>query len=174
MRRLNCLPVWVALACAVPVAHAQSEVYKCLDSAGRPRYTNVKKDALARNCRRVTREISVVPTSAIPSVPAPSRTASRSGSPAPNAVSTSASSFPRVDPATQKARDQERKQILLDEMRKEEAALADAKAKYVAEQSRTPDGTGGASVDRLLAQREAVERHERNIASIQREIASLK
>lgn len=172
MRRLNCLPVWVALVCAAPFAHAQNEVYKCLDGAGRPRYTNVKKEATARNCRRVTREISVVPTSAIPAAPAGAP--SRKSTAAPAAANTSASSFPRVDPSTQKARDQERKQILLDEMRKEERALADAKEKFVTEQARTPDGTGGASVDRLLAQREAVERHERNIASIKREIGDTK
>lgn len=164
-----------ALLLCGSAAYAQNEVYRCVDAAGHPRYTNIKKDAQARNCKRVTREVSVVPTSAIPALPASSKAAAPAGkdSPKPSAASASAANFPRVDTKTQKSRDQERKQILQDELAGEEKSLADARTRLAEAQARAPDGSG-ASIDRLLTYREAVERHERNIGALKRELADLK
>lgn len=180
MRRLPYPLVLVALTqFATPpfasAAYAQNEVYKCVDAAGRPRYTNIRKDALARSCKRVTREVSVVPTSAIPALPASPNSAASAGknSPKPGAADAAAASFPRVDTKTQKSRDQERRQILQDELAGEEKSLTAARTRLADAQTRTPDGSG-ASIDRLLTYREAVERHERNIGALKRELADLK
>jgi len=180
MRRLPYPLALVALMQFAPplfvsAAYAQNEVYKCVDAAGRPRYTNIRKDALARNCKRVTREVSVVPTSAIPALPAPSKAAASAGqnSPKQSAANAAAANFPRVDAKTQTSRDRERRQILQDELAGEEKSLADARTRLAEAQTRAPDGSG-ASIDRLLTYREAVERHERNIGALKRELADLK
>jgi hypothetical protein len=78
------------------------------------------------------------------------------------------SSFPRVDANTQKARDDSRRKILEDELATEQRSLLDARTK-LAEPS---TAAAGDAVRKPLV--DSVERHERNVAALQREIANLK
>lgn len=180
MRRMRYARVWIVtlLGAASTAAAAPDEVYRCVDASGHARYTNIKKEAQARSCRRVTREVSVVPTAAIPALSPPASagaanpaTANAAGA---DPANTTAAKFPRVDAQTQKSRDLGRKRILQEELADEERSLAAARARFADAQARAPDGTGGTSVDRLLALREAVERHERNISALKRELGETK
>jgi hypothetical protein len=159
-----------ACALAAPLAlHAQ--VWKCNEPDGRAHYTNIKKDTEGRSCQLVTKEVSVIPAAANPPVAttaAPTRTASAQ-------IATPAS-FPRVDRDTQKSRDDSRRRILEDELSTEEKSLQDAKAKLTEQEGvRLADERNYQKVlERLKPYQETVERHERNVAALRKEIGNLK
>ena len=84
--------------------------------------------------------------------------------------------FPRVDKDTQKSRDDGRRRILEDELTTEEKGLSDAKSK-LAEQEGVRNGDEKnyqRVLDRLKPYQEAVERHERNVSALKRELAALR
>ena len=158
---------FASCALAAQLAFGQSsDIYKCVDEAGHSHYTNVKKDAQGRSCTLVTREVSVIPSGGSPSV------ASR-GSPGAQAA---AANFPRVDKDTQKARDDSRRKILEDELSTEEKSLARARQDLSEQESvRTGDEKNYQKVvDRLQPYKDTVERHERNVSALRKELANLK
>jgi len=163
--------VWLAcaaLAAASLGTHAQAQaqgqgtVWKCVEADGRAHYTNIKKETEGKQCTVVTKEVSVVSPP-----PPPSRSA---------AAEKAGSGFPKVDRDTQKARDESRRRILEDELTTEEKGLIDAKAKLAAQEAvRYGDEKNYQRVlDRLKPYQDAVERHERNIAALRKELAGLR
>lgn len=153
--------IWVApLTCAF-ASPAWGDTFKCIDANGRATYTNIKEETKDKNCTVVMREISVVP--AIP----PARPAKAGPTP---------KDFPKVDSATQKARDDGRRRILEDELSNEEKALAKAKAELTHQESiRTGDERNYQRVlDRLQKYKDEIERHEKNVAALKKELGSLK
>jgi len=156
--------VWLACAAlaAASGAQAQGTVWKCVEADGRAHYTNIKKETDGKQCTVVTKEVSVVSPP-----PPPAR---------PPGAERSPSSFPKVDKDTQKARDEGRRRILQDELSAEEKGLIDAKARLAAEEAvRYGDEKNYQRVlDRLKPYQDAVERHERNIAALKKELAGLR
>lgn len=147
-------------------AYAQQQgtgtVWRCTEQDNRAHYTNIKKETEGKQCIVVTREVSVV------SGPPPQQRSAAATPTPPN--------FPRVDKDTQKSRDDGRRRILEDELTTEQKGLSDAKAK-LAEQ----EGVRNAEeknyqrvLDRLKPYQDAVERHERNVSALQRELAALR
>jgi len=138
-------------------------VWRCVEQDGKPHYTNIKKETEGKQCTVVTREVSVV--SAPP--PPPQRRAAATPTP---------SDFPRVDRDTQRARDDGRRKILEDELYTEEKGLSDAKAKLAEQESiRNGDERNYQRVlERLKPYQDAVDRAERNVAALKRELASLR
>jgi len=149
-------PLWYALA-----APAWADTFKCMDANGRATYTNMKEETKGKNCTVVMREISVVP--AVPAARAGAATPSPAG-------------FPKVDPSTQRTRDDARRRILEEELSGEEKALAQAKAELTQQESiRTGDERNYQRVlDRLQKYKDAVERHEKNVAALKRELNNVK
>lgn len=91
--------------------------------------------------------------------------------------------FPRVDEATQKRRDDQRRRILEDELASEQSALEAAREKLKLAQDtpmvyRTPGGQTLRNVaqyeENVRLAREAVKTHEDNIKALQAELANLK
>lgn len=81
-----------------------------------------------------------------------------------HAADNSPKPFPAIDPATQKARDDERKTILQDEMRDEVLKLNKDKSDLAAAQNaKRPAGE-------ITALAESVHRHEANVAALNREL----
>jgi hypothetical protein len=150
----------VILALALP-APTWGDTFKCLDANGRATYTNLKDETKGKNCTVVMREISVVP--AIPA----SRAATATPSPA---------GFPKVDPATQKSRDGARRRILEEELGGEEKALAQAKAELTEQEGiRTGDEKNYQRVlDRLQKYKDDVERHQKNVEALKKELSNAK
>jgi len=146
------------LACMLAAAPALGDTFKCLDANGRATYTNVKEEAKGKNCTVVMREISVVPAAP------PTRAAAASPSPA---------GFPKVDPATQKSRDGARRRILEDELAGEEKALTQAKAELL-EQEGMRSGVEIRNyqlvLDRLQKYKDEVQRHEKNVEALKKEL----
>src|SRR5262245_25334665 len=136
-------------------------VWRCVEQDGRAHYTNIKKETDGKQCTVVTREVSVV------TAPAPQQRAAATRTP---------TDFPKVDRDTQRSRDDGRRKILEDELNTEEKGLSDAKAKLAEQESiRNGDEKNYQRVlDRLKPYQDAVDRAERNVAALKRELSSLK
>jgi len=136
-------------------------VWRCTEQDGRAHYTNIKKETEGKQCTVVTKEVSVV------SGP-PVRERSAATPTPPN--------FPRVDKDTQRSRDDGRRRILEDELTTEERSLNDAKSKLAEQESvRHGDEKNYQRVlDRLRPYQDAVDRAERNVAALKREISTLR
>ncbi len=102
------------LVCTRVLAQSESqEVYLCVDDKGHREYKNTGN---VKGCKRV--ELPGLTT-----VPPPAPVVVKRA-PASSGKTSSPPEFPRVDESTQKARDNDRKQILLDELKGEEQKLA--------------------------------------------------
>src|SRR5581483_11089914 len=108
MNTRNKLISMAILVSASGLAQAQGEIYRCPDSAGRPTYTNVKRDTVGKNCTMVTREVSVVPATPVarPSI------------------------IPAKATGALLSRDKSRRKILENELESEQRLLADARSKF--------------------------------------------
>jgi hypothetical protein len=151
-------------ACAHGGAQAQTVVYKCVDDSGRVEFTDTSK----RGCKALDLPGFVA------AAPARKATGTRQGGPALSAASPS--NFPRVDSAQQKARDDDRREILNDELRNEEKKLADLKREF---NNGEPERVGGEKnyakyLARVAQMREDISRSERNVEALRREIGNLK
>jgi hypothetical protein len=165
------LPAGISLALALAVpASAQSVVYRCVDKEGRVLYT----DTNAGNCKVVDAIVSGAISS-----PAPTRAPAvgmRQGASRPAAAATSPAAFPRVDNATQRARDDDRRAILDEELRAEEKKLADLKLVF---NNGEPERQGNERnyakyQERVARMRDDIGRAEKNIEALKREIANIR
>src|SRR5574343_1692553 len=138
-------------------ASAQT-IYKCVDSAGGTLISNSRVD---KNCKAIV-------TGAENAMPAPPQPAARALRPPGAAANPTPAGFPKVEEGAQKARDNDRRHILEQEMAGEQRSLDQAK-KDLADQQAV--GTVG---DRLAPYRDRVAQHERNIQAIQKELGNLR
>jgi hypothetical protein len=136
----------VGLLLAAQVALA--DIYKCVDGSGHATYSNVQ----ARGCSRIV-------ASPRETAPAPARQV------VPGAKPGTPADFPRVDPATQRVRDDERRRILDSELASEDKALAEAKRQFAEVQAAGANPTQA---------RDRVALHERNLQALRKEIGNLK
>lgn len=94
-----------------------------------------------------------------------------------SASTPSPAGFPRVDPGTQRGRDDVRKKVLGDELATEEKLLAEARRAY-ADGAPVPLPEEKADAEkyrvRLGKLRQAVNVHERNVEALKKEIATVK
>lgn len=145
--------------------HAQSEVFLCVDQNGVKEYKNTGD---TKGCKRVSLPPLTVTSSSKPS-------GERSTASSKPAASTP-SDFPKVDNGTQKARDNDRRQILQDEMKNEQERLANLKKEY---NDGTPDRQGNERnyakyQERVASMKEDIARSEKNIDALNRELSNLK
>lgn len=152
------------LVLAGGAVHAQGAIYKCVDAQGRVEFTDVNK----QGCKALDLPGSIA---------APARRAgagSRQGS--ASAPATSPANFPRVDTSVQKARDDDRRAILNDELRAEEKKLADLKATF---NGGEPERQGNEKnyakyQERVASMKDDIGRTERNIDALRREISNIR
>ncbi|MBI4985879.1 MAG: DUF4124 domain-containing protein [Rhodocyclales bacterium] len=157
--KLRLLPAFMLLSAAVEA----DTLYKCTDEAGQVLYTNQKN--AAKNCTVLSRD---QPISTFAPPPKPQR--------ATNAE------FPRVNSDQQKARDNDRRAILEQELATEQKQADDAKRTLADQEARVEPnernvggGINGAKVqERLKPYRDSVQLHERNIESLRKEISNLR
>ena len=164
---MNCRIACSGMAATLTLAFAApalGDMFKCVQANHPTYYTNNKEDTKGKNCTLVTREISVISSGQI--TPAP-RAAAANPSPA---------GFPKVDPATQKNRDGARRRILEEELGGEEKALAQAKAELTEQEGiRTGDERNYQKVlDRLQKYKDEVERHQKNVEALTKELSNTK
>lgn len=145
-------------------ATAQSEVYLCVDEHGKKEYKNT---GATKGCKKVDLPgITMIPAP-------PKKTVAQTASVKP---ASSPSDFPKVDSETQKGRDNDRRQILLDEMKSEEQKLANLKKEYNnGEPDRRGDERNYAKYqERVAVMKDDISRTEKNIEALKREIGNLK
>jgi multidrug resistance efflux pump len=145
-----------------------ADIYKYVDESGNVTFTNTPIKGAVRIMaepnapRRNTEGNSTSNT-----------TANRS----PRVAAPSPVNFPRVDAATQKSRDSNRKQILADELANEQAMLANAqKALREADANRSADEKNNPKLylERIGRLRETIVMHEKNLAALQAEISRVR
>ncbi len=143
----------LCLAAALP---AKADIYKCLAADGRVTYSNVPD----KNCKRMNLE-------PLPTIPAPPKAAARAPTPA---------GFPKVEEGAQKARDSDRRRILEGELTTEQKNLEQARKELATqEEVRYGDERNYQKVlDRLQPFKDKVALHERNVESIESELARLR
>ncbi len=149
-----------ALMTATP---AWSQIYRCVDADGHVTYSNV---AASKNCKRMQLE----PMS---TTPAPARSTGRTPGAAANPTPVD---FPKVSGDAQKARDNDRRTILEQELAAEQKSLEQAKQE-LAEQEAVRFGNEKnyqRVLDRLQPYKDKVAQHERNIEAINKELSKLK
>jgi hypothetical protein len=165
-RMTRALPLLALAAAALHgAAHAQTVVYKCVDQNGRVEFTDTSKPG----CK-------VLDLPGFIAGPAPRGrppVTRQGGVPAP---AVSPANFPRVDSSQQRARDDDRRAILNDELRNEEKKLADLKRDFHnGEPERQGNERNYAKYQERVAQmRDNIGRSERNIEALKREIANIR
>lgn len=148
-----------------PGARADSTVYKCVDKSGHVEFTDVNKSGC-----KVLDLPGYMPAPRAPTPPVTMQGAGRpSAAPGP-------AGFPRVDSATQHARDDERREILNDELQAEQQKLASLKRDFNnGEPERQGNEKNYAKYQERVAQmRDDISRSEKNIEALQREIANIR
>lgn len=142
-----------------------SPIYLCVDGQGRKELTDTNK----RGCK---------PLDLPDHIPAPPR--AQEGAPArartQAAPTPTPADFPRVDTSVQRARDDDRRGILNEELRLEAQKLAELQAEY---KNGEPDRLGNERnyakyQERVANLRDAIGRTERNIEALKREISTIK
>ncbi len=149
------LPLTAVLALACGGARAD-DMYKCVDDRGNTTFTNTGS---TRGCTKLNVDPVVIPKLVTPT----------------QRQQASSPSFPKVDPATQKVRDNDRRRILEDELRDKEAQLADLKREY---NNGEPERQGNERnyqryLDRTERLKSDIARAESDIASIRNEIGKV-
>ncbi|SFV10770.1 DUF4124 domain-containing protein [Pseudoduganella namucuonensis] len=150
------------------MATAQAQqIYLCVDAGGHKELTDTRKHA---GCKPLD-----IP-GAIPA-PAPRRVegAQRPRAPAPAPAATPGD-FPRVDSGEQKARDNDRRQILQDELSGEQARLTELKREFNGgEPERRGDERNYAKYQERVANlKDSISRSEKNVEALKREIANIR
>lgn len=144
---------------------AADVIYHCVDERGHRSFSNIPPIP-SKNLKCTSMNMGGA------SAPAPSPKAA----PKPAALPATPAGFPKVEENVQKARDNDRRRILENELEAERNNLAQAK-KALAEQAavrpgderNTPRGP-----ERLQTYKDKVDLHERNIEAIQKEIGNLR
>jgi hypothetical protein len=153
----------VFLFTVVGIAHAEGEIYKCVNPNGVVEYKN---NGPTKDCKKLELQgISVIPAPPAVKKSGGVQTASLKSSSSP-------ADFPRIDSGTQKARDNDRRQILLDEMKSEQDKLASLKKDY---NNGEPERQGNESnyakyQERVTAMKDDISRTEKNIEALEREL----
>lgn len=145
--------------------YAQNEVYVCTNEQGLKEYKNT---GITKGCKRVDLQ-------GVTMIPSPYKKAVAQTASAKPSVATPPE-FPRVDSTTQKARDNDRLQILTEEMKTEEKKLAELKKEY---NNGEPERQGNERnyakyQERVAGMKEDLNRTEKNIEALKREIGNLK
>lgn len=173
MRLTSCflLRLLLLAGLAAHEARADSIIYKCVAQDGRVEFTDINKPG----CKVLDLPGYVASTPQPVPRPAPAVTM-RQGAGRPPASAPNPAGFPRVDTATQKARDDDRRAILEDELRAEERKLADLKRDYNnGEPERQGNEKNYAKYQERVAQmRDNIGRSEKNVEALKREIANIK
>ncbi len=137
--------------CALP---AEAEIYKFVDDEGNVTYTNIPRPG--------AKKLELDP-SPLPQPPKETRPVKR---PRPGMSAPEPAYFPKVDPATQRRRDDMRRQLLMQELASESRNL-EAARRALAQAARQP----GADLNKLS---DAVRLHERNIEMLNKELSLIR
>lgn len=154
--------VWMLWA--MGAANAQERIYRCGNE-----YTNQVSEARAKDCKLISGgSVTIVQGTK------PAGAASNTGKSGSTAISPS--NAPKVDSASQKARDADARLILESELKKAQSRQAELLKEY---NNGEPEKLGPETrnnqkyLDRVASLKDAIARNEEDMASIQRELNRL-
>ena len=150
----------LALAAGAALAQQEITIWSCKDKEGRTTVTNQKEDTVGKSCRVVQQtRVQVVPAVTPNAKPA----------------AKSPTTFPKEDANQRAAAKSRQRDILERELAQEQKLLDQARKDLAAQEAvRYGDERNYARVlERLQPYKDTVERHEKNVESLQREIANL-
>jgi Domain of unknown function (DUF4124) len=154
--------VCLALAGLVGTGLAHAEIYKYIDENGQVTFTDMPRKGVKAN------QVYNMPAG-------PSRLGTEgSKSSIKKNVSYRPADFPRIDPATQRKRDDIRHQVLEEELSNERQNLEESQ-RQLSLGARTMAGeraTDDSYLSRVKRLKDTVEQHQSNIAAIQKELAT--
>jgi hypothetical protein len=172
---IGCAAFAASMALTMFVAsEASAQVYRCQSDNGVPVYQGTPN---GRNCQAIDLQpLTTIPSPKLPSSarsPAAGGGAAGAGAAASRGAS---ENFPRVDASVQRSRDSDRRRILEDELKKEEERLGELKSVY---KDGEPDRLGEERnyqryLDRVERLKGDIAQAEGNIASIRRELGTIK
>jgi hypothetical protein len=165
-------PVLACTLLAALPALAQAQIWRCESANGTIEYSNNPSSGRDAKCRPMD-------LPAITTIPAPKLPGSGGGAQGASgsaAATPSPASFPRVDAASQRTRDADRRRILEDELKKEESRLVDLRAEF---NGGSPERRGDERnyqkyLDRVQRLKDDIARTESSVASLRREMAALR
>lgn len=157
------LIVAVISAISAP-ALAQSNIYLCVDAQGTKEYKNTGD---TKGCKKVD-----LPPLTMSAAPRPTTGLSSVTKPQP----VTPPDFPKVDGGTQKTRDNDRRQILQEELKTEQQKMADLEKVY---NNGVPERQGNERnyakyQDRVASMKDDLTRSQKNIEALNRELSNLK
>ncbi len=160
-RILPLFPLLLVLACP-----AQARIYMYVDADGRKGATDRRAEVPAG--ARIT---GVIEGGGSDAPSAPKKPAASAGTRSP-----SPASFPRIDSDTQKKRDVVRRTVLEEELASEQKNLEEAKRQLALGEKPLAGEKADAPAyqARVRQLRSTVERHERNISAIRKEIGTVR
>lgn len=166
MSMKNRLPHFAASALLLlaGAARADTTIYKCVDADGRIEFT----DSARRNCKALDLPSSIA-------APPKARGVGGNGRPAAAAAAVPAD-FPKVSSYQQKGRDDERRDILNEELRNEEKKLAEIRREFNGgEPERQGNERNYAKYqERVVQLKDSIGRAEKNVDALKREIGNIK
>jgi hypothetical protein len=179
MSRFRPLVRWgaAALCVALPAA-AQAQIWRC-ENNGVVEYSNNPASGRDAKCRTIDLPaLTTIPAPNLPAQPAQPGAAARpaAGGASGGSASPSPAGFPRVDTGAQRTRDADRRRILEDELKKEEARLAALRSEF---NNGEPERRGDERnyqkyLDRVQRLKDDIARSESAASSLRREMAALK
>jgi hypothetical protein len=149
--------VWCLFLGVAAAAAAQGSVCKYVDAEGNIVFSNLPPEKGMRRISCMSGEES-----------APRNGSAAKSTPTPGG-------FPRVDPGTQKSRDDVRRKVLAEELAAEESLLAEARIVYAnGAPVPLPEEQANAEKyrERISRLRQAVALHERNIEALRKELGA--
>ncbi|MGA7178988.1 MAG: DUF4124 domain-containing protein [Thiobacillaceae bacterium] len=152
--------ICLTLAGTLAASPVKAEIYKYIDENGQVTFTDMPRKGVKAN------HIYNMPAG-------PTNLGAGSGRQLiKKNVSFRPADFPRIDPATQRKRDDIRRQVLREELTSERQNLAESQ-RQLSLGSRTMTGEKASDdsyVSRVKRLKDAVEQHQSNIAAIQKEL----
>jgi hypothetical protein len=167
LRRPRLVLVLLAAIPAIP-SIVQAQVWRCEVPGSGIEYSNNPASSRDPRCRSV----DLPNLTTIPAPKLPAQSGSKSGA----SATPSPPGFPRVDAGAQRSRDLDRRRILDDELRKEEARLGELRAEFNGgEPERRGDERNYQKyLDRVQRLKDDIARSESSVSSLKREISSLR
>jgi hypothetical protein len=165
--------VLLLIGCMSFYSNCFAQVYRCVED-GEIVFNSQASSARQKNCVRV--RAPKPPLAQVPpeeSLKKPGKIAADNSK--PQAIS-SPSSFPKVDPSSQKYRDNDRAAILEEERRKEAAVLNDLKKEFNngVPERRADERDQQKYLERVDKLKHSILRAETNVKSLDRELQSVK
>ncbi len=158
------LTLWLGLGAPAP-ARADGKIYLCINQDGQKELTDTAKRS---GCK-----VLDLPTAILAP---PKRVGPVARAAAPAVTTPAPTNFPKVDNSQQKARDNDRRQILVDELNSEEQRLGDLKKEF---NNGEPERSGSEKnqvkyQERVALMKDNIGRAGKNIEALKREIANVR